>query len=167
MKHFYLIVFLIFLLIPLFSQEVFINEVMSSNSLTIQDENGDYSDWIELYNNSDQVVNLDGHGLTDDPEEPFKWSFTSYLFQPQEYLVVYASDKNRVNIPPVWETVIDWGDTWRFFIGITAPPEDWKLRGYDDAAWMQGPSGIGYGDDDDATVIPSTISFYMRKTFTV
>jgi len=42
----------------IFSQSVVINEVMSSNTSTIYDVDGDPSDWIELYNNSDSLINL-------------------------------------------------------------------------------------------------------------
>ena len=38
--------------------QVLINEVMSSNSISIQDEDGDHSDWIELYNPGEIEVNL-------------------------------------------------------------------------------------------------------------
>ena len=37
---------------------VVVNEIMASNSNTIADEDGDFSDWIELYNHGDEPVNL-------------------------------------------------------------------------------------------------------------
>ena len=56
-----------------------INEVVSSNSATIADENGDYSDWIELANEGTTALDLTGWGLSDQPELPFKWVFTRAL----------------------------------------------------------------------------------------
>ena len=35
-----------------------------------------------------------------------------------------------------------------FFRGTVAPPADWNAPGFDDAAWENGPTGIGYGDGD-------------------
>jgi hypothetical protein len=77
------------------SQSLAINEVMAANRSTISDENGDYEDWIELYNYGSVAVSLNGFGLTDDPENPFRWTFPSVMIQPGEYLLVWASGKNR------------------------------------------------------------------------
>jgi len=76
-----------------------INEIQSANSSTVADEDGDHSDWIEIYNAGGQAINLDGYGLTDDPTQPFKWTFPSYSLQPNRYLLVFASDKDRKTGP--------------------------------------------------------------------
>jgi hypothetical protein len=52
--------------------QVAINEVMASNQNAIADEAGDYDDWIELYNATDQTVDLEGYFVSDDPDDPFK-----------------------------------------------------------------------------------------------
>ena len=49
-----------------FSQTLVINEVVASNSLINTDEDGDYQDWVELFNNSTNPINLNAYGLTDD-----------------------------------------------------------------------------------------------------
>ncbi|MBN1541127.1 CotH kinase family protein [candidate division KSB1 bacterium] len=74
---------------------IFINEVVSSNQTSLADEDGDYPDWIELYNAGDQDRNLDGFGLSDNGNEPFKWVFPSLSIPGKGFLVVFASDKNR------------------------------------------------------------------------
>ncbi len=48
-----------------FSQNVVINEIMSSNSSALFDEFGETPDWIELYNTSSEVVNLENYSLSD------------------------------------------------------------------------------------------------------
>ena len=78
-----------------FSQNIVINEILSSNSLSNTDEDGTYQDWIELYNNGATTENLSGYGLSDDATIPFKWTFPSISIAPGEYLLVWASDKNR------------------------------------------------------------------------
>ena len=52
-----------------------INEFMADNEATIEDphEPGQYPDWIELYNASDETISLNGLYLTDDVNEPTKW----------------------------------------------------------------------------------------------
>jgi hypothetical protein len=74
---------------------VVINEVMSSNSATVQDPDGDYSDWVELYNSGPGAVDLAGWGLSDDPTEPQKWTFPSQTIAVGEHLLVWASDKDQ------------------------------------------------------------------------
>jgi hypothetical protein len=75
--------------------DLIINEVMAANGSGLIDENGEYSDWIELYNRSQQPLNLAGWSLTDDPSQPRKWTFPDMTVGGQEYLLVLASGKNR------------------------------------------------------------------------
>ncbi|MFK8029120.1 MAG: CotH kinase family protein, partial [Gammaproteobacteria bacterium] len=75
--------------------QLFLTEVMASNGVTLADEDGDYEDWIELVNFSGQTINLSGVGLSDDPDEPFKWTFGNVEIAPFEFLVVFASGKDR------------------------------------------------------------------------
>ncbi len=77
-----------------FAQQIMINEVMTSNSTVICDEDNDFSDWIELYNSTNQTLNLNGYGLSDEISDPFKWEFDDYYLEPGEYLLIWASDKN-------------------------------------------------------------------------
>lgn len=74
-----------------YSQEILINEVMSSNSTVISDKNEEFYDWIELYNNSDDVINLEGYCLSDDPNNPTKWQFDEFSFPPNSYILIWAS----------------------------------------------------------------------------
>ncbi|MDP8240234.1 MAG: CotH kinase family protein [Candidatus Hatepunaea meridiana] len=77
------------------AQQVVINEIMSNNRTTITDEDGDYPDWIELYNTGPDRVSLRGYGLSDDPDEPFKWVFPNHTLIQEQFLLVFASGKNR------------------------------------------------------------------------
>ncbi|RYD33716.1 MAG: hypothetical protein EOP87_10505 [Verrucomicrobiaceae bacterium] len=72
-----------------------INEVVSSNSSNVVDENGDASDWIELHNPGDTAVDLTGWGLSDSASSPYKWVFPARTIAPEGHLVVWASSKNR------------------------------------------------------------------------
>jgi hypothetical protein len=66
-----------------------------------------------------------------------------------------------------WETVVFPDYTWHYFAGSSEPPSDWYQPGFNPAAWATGPGGIGYGDNDDATVIGPTLSLYMRLSFQI
>lgn len=76
-------------------QQIFINEMMSSNANAIADEDGDYSDWFELYNAGNVFVQLSGWGVSDNPGNPFKWTFPEVSLGPGNFLMVWASGKNR------------------------------------------------------------------------
>jgi hypothetical protein len=82
---------------PIIAQSVAINEVLASNSTNITDDDGGNGDWIELYNFGSASVNLTGYGLSDDYELPFKWVFPSVNIGAGEYLLVWATGKNRSN----------------------------------------------------------------------
>lgn len=80
----------------IFSQGIVINEIMSSNTTTIYDEDGDASDWIELYNSGSDQINLKGCYLSDDSLDIKKWLFGNVVINPGEYLIVFASDKDTL-----------------------------------------------------------------------
>jgi len=79
----------------LLAADVFISEFSASNDSVVTDENGDAPDWIEIYNAGPDSVNLDGWHLTDDIEELQKWNFPAQNLDPGNFLLVYASDKDR------------------------------------------------------------------------
>lgn len=74
-----------------------------------------------------------------------------------------------------WETLIKAPEQWRYFLGTTTPAAvepsaTWRTLPFNDSGWLQGPGGFGYGDNDDATVLPyppGVMSVFMRKKFTI
>lgn len=74
---------------------IIISEFLASNSTTLQDEDGEYSDWIELYNPGSTSINLQGWRLTDSKNKPGKWIFPSVSIGAGKYLIVFASSKDR------------------------------------------------------------------------
>jgi len=59
------------------------------------DEDGDSSDWIEIYNPTDTTVNLDGWYLTDSTANLRQWKFPSINIQPEKFMIIFASGKDR------------------------------------------------------------------------
>ena len=72
-----------------------INEFLPSNDEGIRDSFGKRSDWIEIYNDGEEAVNLLGYGLTDSEQKPFKWTFPETNLAARAYLLVFASDNNE------------------------------------------------------------------------
>jgi hypothetical protein len=81
---------------PGLAQTPLLNEFMARNATTIADDDGDYSDWVELYNASTAAYDLAGHYLSDDADNPLRWQFPTGTIPPQGYLLVWASGKDRV-----------------------------------------------------------------------
>jgi hypothetical protein len=61
------------------------------------DEDGDSSDWIEIYNPTDTTIDLDGWYLTDNADNLKRWEFPSVQIQPDSFMIVFASGKDRDN----------------------------------------------------------------------
>ena len=80
----------------LFAQ-VKINEIQPTNTKTVLDPDyGKSADWIELYNSSSSFVNVGGYYLTDDAEEPRKWSIpVGTSIASKGYLIIWVDGKNN------------------------------------------------------------------------
>jgi hypothetical protein len=74
---------------------LWINEFMASNQGTLNDDDGDRSDWIEIYNAGELAEDLGGWYLTDDANDLTRWQFPAVTLLPNRYLVVFASGKDR------------------------------------------------------------------------
>ena len=72
-----------------------ITEFMANNNTMLADQDGDFSDWVEIHNPDDAPVSLAGWSLTDDSGNLDKWGFPAVTMQPGQYLVVFASGKDR------------------------------------------------------------------------
>ena len=76
--------------------DIIITEVQAANTRTVADDQGSYSDWIELHNPTDTPVSLAGYTLTDDPDEPDKWRLPLITLAPGDFLLVWASGADRM-----------------------------------------------------------------------
>ena len=73
-----------------------ITEYMMDNRSVLYDEDGDFVDWVEFHNDSDEPFSLAGLYFTDDKTDLRKWVFPDIVIEPGAYLVVYASGKDKV-----------------------------------------------------------------------
>jgi hypothetical protein len=72
------------------------------------------------------------------------------------------------------DPLVSVGEVWHYFKGTEEPSDPisaWLRPEFDDSTWLTGPTGIGFGDGDDATdlldMVGNYLSVYMRKSFTV
>ena len=77
--------------------DLIITEFLADNQSQLTDADGDYSDWIEIYNASEDTIPLKGWHLTDDFKNYRQWTFPQAQLEPGGFLLVWASGKNRTN----------------------------------------------------------------------
>ncbi|HEY8403944.1 MAG TPA: CotH kinase family protein [Flavobacteriales bacterium] len=102
--------------------QIVINEVCSSNTYSLYDEDGSASDWIELYNTSGEAVSLQGWGLSDKSNAQPKWVFQQGSIAPYGYFIVFASDKNRQS--------------------TTRPHTNFKISQGEEVVYLYNPQGV-------------------------
>ena len=78
--------------------KLYVSEIMASNNYTIKDDDGDYSDYIEIYNGYKNSINLSNYHLSDDEYDTKKWTFPDITIKSNEYIIVYASGKNKCDL---------------------------------------------------------------------
>ncbi len=79
-----------------------ITEFMAANASGVKDEDGDYSDWIEIQNEDRVGRSLLGWALSDDSKAPRKWVFSEAVVPPGGFSLVFASGKNRLAPKGQW-----------------------------------------------------------------
>jgi len=70
---------------------VVINELMPLNTATVADQDGEFDDWIELYNTSGETVDISGYFLSDDDNNTTKWRIPQGTSIPgNAYIIIWA-----------------------------------------------------------------------------
>ena len=96
MKKFIVLISICFVYTTNYSQQLYINEIMPSNDTTVADFNGNFSDWIELFNSSASAINLQGYFLTDNENDSTKWVFPNIMIDANSFLIIWASLNDTV-----------------------------------------------------------------------
>ena len=74
-----------------------LNEVMPVPRSGLRDEDGDLSDWVELYNAGRETIDLSELALSDNEQKPLKWFFPEgAVIEPGQYYIVFCSGKNKM-----------------------------------------------------------------------
>ncbi len=113
--------------------QVLINEGSNRNFSTISDEDGEYPDWIELYNAGTDTVDLYNYSLTDNNAIPSMWTFPHVNILAGEYKVVFCSGKDRKPIS---------GFTNVINTGTFVPSIGWNTHNFTTPFYWDGISNI-------------------------
>ncbi len=73
-----------------------ISEVMPSNRSAVTDENGEYPDWVEIWNSADHEMNLHGIGLSD-RSDSIRFLFPDMVLPADGRVLVFCSNSNQTN----------------------------------------------------------------------
>ena len=90
MKNIFIVLFTINSVLIAQNRNIVINECMPNNSNTASDQDGEYNDWVELYNTSNSAINLEGYFLSDRRSQPTKFKFPNVILQSQDYLIIWV-----------------------------------------------------------------------------
>ena len=79
---------------------LYVNEILASNTTALPDEQGEFDDWFELYNASDDSLNVGGLCFTDDTGEPFRWQLPLHFpeqttLPPHGFLLLWADGQPK------------------------------------------------------------------------
>lgn len=73
--------------------DLVINEFLASNDFSVADQDGEYDDWIELYNNGTSTIDLSSYYLSDDASDLMKWEFPAGSeIEGNSYLIIWADN---------------------------------------------------------------------------
>ena len=118
------------------SAPVVFTEINPKNS-TFEDEDGDHSDWIELFNPADTSVNLSGYTLSNSPNKIHQWKFGNVTISPKSFLIVFFSKKDRPDLEePSDSTDLLGFDSWSWSDAQNSPVQGasvvkpWLTSGY-------------------------------------
>lgn len=66
-----------------------------------------------------------------------------------------------------WESMVLESNTWKYLAATSEPPAGWYQSSFADSGWSSGIGGLGYADNDDATVVSGCNSLYLRTQVNV
>lgn len=135
-----------------------ISEFMASNRRTLRDEDGDSSDWIELLNESEDPISLEGWALTDDPARPNRWRFPAITVQPHAFLVVMASGKNRAVPTLPLHTNFKLSSDPGGFLSLVSPAGTWRSTFSNHPVQL---ADVAYGRAEGA---PTAVGYFPSPT---
>jgi len=125
---------------------VIINEFLAQNTAVIQDENGDFADWVELYNTSDEAIDLAGYHLSDRSDRLDKWQFpdSGSVIEPGDFMLVWCDEEQSQGVLHTNFKLSSTGE----FVSLTAPDGVTVL---DSLTFAAQTANISFGREADAS----------------
>ena len=112
--------------------QLVINEGSNNNYSTISDEDGDFEDWIEIYNSGATAIDLFNYSLSDN-SNPGEWVFPHQIIQPNQFIIVFCSEKDRFSSSPFTNVLTD---------STFTPQAGWNTHHFSTPFYWDGVSNI-------------------------
>jgi hypothetical protein len=135
-----------------------ISEFMADNESGIKDDDGTRSDWIEIYNPGPLTTSLEGWFLTDSRADLTKWRFPNVILGPNNYLLVWASEKNRSDSTRPLHTNFRLEKSGEF-LALVDP--SMNIVSAFDPAYPPQVANVSYGRE---RVDPNLVGYYIAPT---
>lgn len=120
------------------AEKIRVSELMVKNRATLPDEDGDFPDWLELENISEDTVDLGGWMMRDSEKKPF-WVFPELQLEPGERTLLFLSGKD---LPGHADFALSEGETLQILTDLGAPVAELCCpEGEADVAWIPGEDG--------------------------
>ena len=98
------LVLVVVLSTPRNQPNILVTEILASNRGVVTDEDGDFPDFIELYNAGKSDVSLIGWFLSDNSNRPMRWVIPDVVIKAGEYVYFFASGKDKQQANGIWHT---------------------------------------------------------------
>jgi hypothetical protein len=132
-----------------------INEFCADNDNVIPDSAGEYDDWIEIFNPTNETVILSGMYLTDKPDNLTKWQFPENIsIGTGEFLIVWCDEEQAQGNLHTNFALSANGE----FIGLTSPD---RVTVIDSITFGPQTTDISYGRSTDGS---SDWQFFNQPT---
>lgn len=124
--------------------DVVINEFLASNETIISDQDSEYDDWIELYNNTDTDISLEGYFLSDDGSDLTQWRFPDTTIAAHDFLIIWAdNDEEQLGLHANFKISAS-GETLFLLNADTIGVDEVSFsEQVDDSSWGRYPDGMG------------------------
>ena len=142
-----------------------ITEFVASNTSGLEDGFAQRPDWIEIRNDAETPVDLQGYHLTDSANDLNKWEFTApTVLAPGQHLVVFASSRNVIDPSGNWHTNFSLAKGGEY-VALTAPDQT-VLSEYGAGGTNYPPqvSNLSYGLVGAGLVVPNSVARYLIPT---
>lgn len=155
------------LLMTIFIDNIYsqtISEFLAINSLSITDEDKEYSDWIEIENKTGDPLSLKGYYLTDNKSNLMKWKFPEVVISSEAYLIVFASEKNRQVADKPLHTNFKLSGSGEY-LALVKPDGKTIISSFD-PQFPQQTVNVSYGEYNGSNVFFETPTPGKKNTFT-
>ena len=128
------------------ANSIVINEIIAKNSAVLADSEGDFQDWVELYNAGSEAVNLESFFLSNRWSDPSRWALPSVTLDPGGHLLIWCDDEASEGPLHASFTLSASSDEMFLF---QLEDDEWRL--HDSIAWVNAPVNNSYGRSYDGS----------------